>query len=252
MANDVPCRLYRPTVTTHLPLLVYFHGGGWVVGDLDSHEGIARALAVESGAAVLSVGYRLAPEHPYPAQLVDATKTVRWAIEHAADLGCDPERVAIGGDSAGANLATVVAQLGVVPLKYQLLIYPVTDARQTSASYAEFNDGPFLTRASMSWFIDHYLAGPAGSVDDPRVSPILATAEALANCPPGLVITAGYDPLRDEGEAYAARLNEAGIATSVTRYDGMFHGFASMAEQLDDGEMALAQAGRALALAFAR
>lgn len=223
-----------------------------MLGDLDSHEGVTRALAVESGAAVLSVDYRLAPEHPYPAQLVDATETVRWAVENATEFGCDPTRVAIGGDSAGANLATVVAQLGVVALTYQLLIYPVTDARQTSASYTEFSEGPFLTRASMSWFIDHYLSGPAGSVDDPRVSPILATAEALANCPPGLVITAGHDPLRDEGEAYAARLNEAGVATSVTRYDGMFHGFASMAEQLDDGKMALAQAGRALALAFAR
>ena len=179
------------------------------------------------------------------------TQTVRWAVEHAAELGCNPSRVAVGGDSAGANLATVVAQLGVVALKYQLLIYPVTDARQISASYTEFNDGPFLTRASMSWFIDHYLAGPTGSVDDPRVSPILATTEALANCPPGLVITAGYDPLRDEGEAYGTLLNGAGVATSVTRYDGMFHGFVSMAEQLDDGKMALAQAGRALALALA-
>ncbi len=251
-ADGVGCRLYRPRDASDLALLIYFHGGGWVVGDLDSHDGIARALAMESGAAVLSVDYRLAPEHPYPAPLIDATETTRWAVAHAADLGCDPGRVAIGGDSAGANLATVVAQLGVVPLRYQLLIYPVTDARQMTASYTSFADGPFLTRASMSWFIGHYLAGPTGSADDPRVSPGLAPREALANVPPGLVITAGYDPLRDEGEAYAATLNEAGVATSLTRYDGMFHGFVSMADQLDDGRMALAQAGRALALGLAQ
>jgi acetyl esterase len=250
-ADGIPCRLYRPSDREDLGLLVYFHGGGWVVGDLDSHDGITRSLAVESGAAVLSVDYRLAPEHPYPAALIDATAATRWAFEHASSLGCAPTRLAIGGDSAGANLATVVAQLGAVPLRYQLLIYPVTDARQNTASYTEFADGPFLSRASMSWFIDHYLAGPAGSVDDPRVSPLLASLEALRNVPPGLVITAGHDPLRDEGERYADLLNDVGIPTSLTRYDGMIHGFASMSDALDDGKMALAQAGRGLAIALA-
>ncbi len=251
-ADGVPCRLYLPGDGPELGLLVYFHGGGWVVGDLDSHDGIARGLAIESGAAVLSVDYRLAPEHPFPAALIDATATTRWAVDHAADLGCDPGRVAIGGDSAGANLATVVAQLGVAPLAYQLLFYPVTDARQVSDSYAEFAEGPFLTREAMTWFIGHYLSGPAGAPDDPRVSPLLAGGESLANLPPGLVITAEYDPLRDEGEAYADLLNEAGVPTSLTRYFGVFHGFASMADLLDDAKFAVAQAGKALATALAR
>ena len=250
-AAGVPCRLYRPSADTTLALVIYFHGGGWVIGDLDTHDGLCRALAAESRAAVLSVAYRLAPEHPFPAALHDVVAATGWIAAHAADLGCDPQRVAIAGDSAGAGLATVVAQLGLVPLRYQLLIYPVTDARCTSASYDEFLDGPGLTRAGMEWFIGHYLSG-GGSADDPRVSPLLAGDQALANVPPGLIITAELDPLRDEGEAYAARLNAAGVATSLIRYGGMYHGFMSVAaDLLTDSGLAHAVAGRALARALA-
>lgn len=250
-AGGVPCRLYRPTSASGLGLVVYFHGGGWVLGDLDSHDGVCRALVQESGCCVLSVGYRLAPEDPFPAAVADATTATRWAVTHAAELGVDPTRVAVAGDSAGGGLATVVAQLGVADLRFQLLVYPVTDARRRSNSYREFADGPFLTARGMGWFINHYLSGPVGSTDDPRVSPLLAGAEAIANVPPGLVITAEMDPLRDDGEAYAARLNEAGIATSLVRYHGMFHGFFSMSDFLGDSRLALAQAGRALRDALA-
>ena len=249
-AGGVPARLYRPSDREGLGLLVYFHGGGWVLGDLDTHDSSARVLAVESGHAVLSVGYRLAPEHPFPAALEDAVIVTRWAHENAGSLGCDPEGLAIGGDSAGANLAAVVTQLGVAPLRFQLLVYPVTDARCETPSYEEFAGGPYLTSAGMRWFIDHYLSGAEGSPDDPRVSPLLAGDAALASSPPTLVITVESDVLRDEGEAYAARLEALGVPTTSTRYEGMFHGFFALPEVLDTGREAVAQAGEALASAI--
>lgn len=244
--GSVPGRLYRPSDGDGLGLLVYFHGGGWVICDLDTHDDLARRLAVESGCAVLSIDYRLAPEHPFPAGLDDALTAMRWAHAHAHTLGCDPDRLAIGGDSAGANLAAVVSQRGSVPLRFQLLIYPTTDAHGDTASHEEYSEGPFLTAAGMGWFLDHYLSGGEGDPDDPRVSPLLASDTALANSPPTLVITAEYDPLRDEGEAYAARLRDVGVPASATRYDGMFHAFVAFAQFLDDGRRAVAEAGRAL------
>ena len=244
--GGVAGRLYRPSDDDGLGLLVYFHGGGWVICDLDTHDDLARRLAVESGCAVLSVDYRLAPEHPFPAGLDDAVAATHWAHAHAHELGCDPDRLAIGGDSAGANLAAVVAQRGDVPLRFQLLIYPTTDAHGGTASHEEFSEGPFLTAAGMGWFLDHYLSGGEGDPDDPRVSPLIADDAALAKSPPTLVITAEYDPLRDEGEAYAERLQGVGVPASVSRYDGMFHAFVAFAEFLDDGQRAIAEAGRAL------
>jgi acetyl esterase len=249
-AGGVPARLYRPRDGEHLPLLVYLHGGGWVGGSLDSHEDVGRALANRSAALVLSLDYRLAPEHPFPAGLEDAVVGTRWAHEHAVELGADPYRIAIGGDSAGGNLAAVVAQLQAVPLVFQLLVYPVTDARFGHRSMAENAEGYFLTARGMAWFLDHYLSGGVGAPDDPRVSPLLAPDAALAGTPPALVITAGFDPLRDEGEAYALRLRDAGVPAVVTRYEGMFHGFFSLSEYLDDGKAALDEAGAALAVAF--
>jgi acetyl esterase len=246
-AGGVATRLYRPSADTGLGLLVYFHGGGWVLGSLDTHDNLARALASESGCAVLSVDYRLAPEHPFPAGLEDAFTAAAWACGNAAALGCDAGRLAIGGDSAGANLAAVVTQAGTLPYRFQLLVYPVTDVRGGTASYEEHKAGPWLTEAGMNWFLDHYLSGDDGADDDPRVSPLLADDDALANSPPTLVITAELDPLRDEGEAYAARLRTLGVGAATTRYDGMFHGFVSFGEFLDDGRRAVAEASAALA-----
>ncbi len=231
---------------------MYLHGGGWVIGDLDSHDGICRSIARDSGHAVLSIDYRLAPEHPFPAGLEDALTSTRWAHTNAAALGCRADRMAIGGDSAGGNLAAVVAQLGVAPLVFQLLVYPVADCTQAQPSYQQNAAGPFLTKAGMSWFIDQYLSGGKGSPDDPRVSPLLAPDAVLAATPPALVITADYDPLRDEGDAYAARLGALGVATSHVRFGGMFHGFFSLAEYLDDGKAANALAAAAVKAALDR
>jgi acetyl esterase len=246
-AGGVPARLYRPSGKVGLGLLVYFHGGGWVFGDLDTHDNIARALAARSGQAVLSVDYRLAPEHPFPAPLDDAIAATRWAHENASSLGCHSGRLAVGGDSAGANLAAIVGQLEVAPLRFQLLLYPVIDVRCNTTTYEEFREGPLLTAAGMRWFIDHYLSGGEGSPEDPRVSPLLAADNALAASPPTLVITAEMDVLRDEGEAYAARLEGLGVPTALTRYDGMFHAFVSFWDLLDLGVDAVEEAAAALA-----
>jgi acetyl esterase len=251
-AGGVPARLYRPSDDDGLGLLVYLHGGGWVIGDLDSHDDVCRGLATRSGHAVLSIDYRLAPEHPFPAGLEDSVTALRWAHEHAVELGCRADRIAIGGDSAGGNLAAVVAQLGVAPLVYQLLVYPVTDCTRAQPSYEQNATGYFLSRDGMGWFIDHYLSGDKGSPTDPRVSPLFARDEAVASSPPALVITAEFDPLRDEGDAYAARLAALGVPTSHVRFGGMFHGFFSLGDFVDDGVAANALAAAALAKALGR
>ena len=249
-ADGVPARLYRPSGDEDIGLLVYFHGGGWVVGDLETHDSTCRALAAESGHAVLSVDYRLAPEHPFPAALGDSLTATGWASSHATELDCAPGKLAIGGDSAGGNLAATVSQQAVVPLRFQLLVYPVTDARCNTTSYEDFADGPYLTRASMDWYIAHYLSGPEGAADDPRVSPLLGDDDALAKSPPTHVVTVETDVLRDEGEAYAARLESAGVATTLRRYEGMFHGFFALPELIDVGRDAVRDAARELRRAF--
>jgi acetyl esterase/lipase len=245
-AEGIPARLYRPTDDEDIGLLVYFHGGGWVVGDLETHDSTCRALAAESGQAVLAVDYRLAPEHPFPAGLDDALAAMRWASSHAAELGYSAGKLAIGGDSAGANLAAVVTQEAAVPIRFQLLVYPVIDARCNTTSYEDFADGPYLTRASMEWYIAHYLSGGEGAPDDPRVSPLLGDDEALAKSPPTHVVIVETDALRDEGEAYAARLESAGVPTTLRRYEAMFHGFFALPELIDAGREAVAEAGREL------
>jgi acetyl esterase len=207
------------------PLMVFFHGGGFVLGDLDTHDSACRLLCLHAGAHVLSVEYRLAPEHPFPAGLEDARAATRWAFEHAERLGADPERIAVAGDSAGANLATVVCLLATtegdrVPA-FQLLIYPTTDASRRRESHELFGEGYFLTVGEIDWFGDHYAAGHDDT--DPRISPLLA--EDLSAMPPALVVTAGFDPLRDEGEAYAAALKEAGVPVALRRFSGLIHGF---------------------------
>ncbi len=249
-AGGVGARFYRPNRTRSSGLLVWFHGGGWVLGDLESHDDLCRSLANRGGFRVLSADYRLAPEHPYPAAVDDARTVVAWARDHAAELDCDP-LIAVGGDSAGANLAAVVSNRPVAPICFQALVYPVTDARMGSASWDELATGYNLTASGMAWFYRHYLAASA-SPDDPEVSPLLEDDARLASAPSALVITAEYDPLRDEGGAYAARLAQAGVATSHIRFDGQVHGFFSMFGLLDDARSAQALVAEAVHTAFAK
>lgn len=250
-AGGVAARLYRPNDHTDLGLLVYFHGGGWVLSDLESHDDVCRRLANGSGHAVLSIQYRLAPEHPFPAGLEDCLTATRWAHANAAQLGCSAELLAVGGDSAGGNLAAVVAQLQPVPLVHQLLLYPVTDCTASQPSYTEHGTGAFLTADSMRWFIDHYL-GSATTPRDPRVSPLFAADHVLAATPPATVITAEYDPLRDDGSAYARRLEGAGVPTTLVHFHGTMHGFLTLADYLVDGRVGIGTAAAALARAFER
>ncbi len=210
------------------PLLVYFHGGGWVIGDLDTHDALCRFLATFGGCRVLSVGYRLSPEHPFPAPVEDAVAAFAWAAENASELGADPARIAVGGDSAGGNLAAAVSLLsrdgGPAPAM-QLLLYPVVDAIGDQPSRATFADGFLLTRGDMEWFEAHYI--PAGcEPDDPRIS--MMRAEDLSGLPPAYVATAGFDPLRDEGEVYAGRMREAGVKVALQRHPSLIHGFANL------------------------
>jgi acetyl esterase len=222
-----------------------------VLGDLESHDDLCRALGNRGGFCVLSVDYRLAPEHPFPGALDDAVAATAWAHDHATDLGCEPI-VAIGGDSAGGNLAAVVANRPTVPVVFQALVYPCTDARMGHHSYVENAEGYFLTSTAMAWFYDHYLSGGDGARDDPRVSPLLEDDARLASAPSALVITAEYDPLCDEGTAYADRLAEAGVTTSHVRFDGQIHGFFSMFGLLDDCRSAQAAVAEAVHSAFVK
>ncbi len=254
-AGDIPVRVYVPTTDPGpRPVLVYFHGGGWVIGDLETHDGTVRALAAASGVTVMSVDYRLAPEHPFPAAVDDCLAAVRWVAEpdNATDLDVDPARLAVGGDSAGGNLAAVVAQQlrdEGPAVRFQLLVYPVTDARLSHSSIDENAEGYLLTKADMVWFRGHYLGDDGWT--DPLVSPLLAPDDALAGLPPALVITAEYDPLRDEGEAYAERLRTAGVTVTATRYDGVIHGFFSMGDMVPEGKAATDEAAEALCTVLA-
>ena len=234
-AGTILCRLYRPSADTNLGLLVFFHGGGWVIGDLNSHDGVCRSLANKSGHAVLSVDYRLAPEHIFPAAFDDCVAAVKWASENAQALGIDNSRMAVGGDSAGGNLAAAVALAEIVPLKFQMLIYPAVYMSMESPSINENANAPILTKSVMAWFVDHYMGseGDRGSI---AASPMLASDEQLKRMPPAIVITAQFDPLRDEGEAYGKRLVENGVSATITRYNGAFHGFFNMITILDDAQ----------------
>jgi acetyl esterase len=209
------------------PLLVFLHGGGFVVGDLDTHDEPCRVLCRHAGVHVLSVDYRLAPEHPFPAPADDAIAALDWALDHAAELGADPARVAIGGDSAGGNLAAVACQYADRSPALQLLLYPAADMETEHPSHGLFGEGFYLTTADREWYEAHYFSGPGGrDVDDPRALPL--ARGRLAGLPPALVVTAAFDPLRDEGEAYADALHEAGVPVLLRRFDGLIHGFANM------------------------
>jgi acetyl esterase len=226
IANGLRVRHYAPAAAD-APLTVYLHGGGWVIGDLDTHDEPCRVLCREARTHVLSVDYRLAPEHPFPAALEDALAAFAWARENAATLGADPRRVAMGGDSAGANLSAVVSQMtrDSHPPAAQLLIYPPTDTHTPRPAHVLFSEGFFLDGKDRDAFEQYYLGGQ--TLDgDPRVSPLRATD--LSRLPPALVVTAGFDILRDDGEAYAAALSAAGTRASIQRYPGLGHGFIHM------------------------
>jgi acetyl esterase len=251
--GEVPARLYVPEgAPAASAALVYFHGGGWVIGSPDTHENLCRALANRSGARVVSVDYRLAPEHRWPAAAEDCYAVTCHLAEQGAALGVDGARLAVAGDSAGGNLAAVVALLarerGGPRLRHQVLLYPVTDHDFERPSYRENGADYFLTTEAMRWFWDHYVPDP-GDRDDWRAAPL--RAEKLAGLPPATVLTAEYDPLRDEGEAYAERLREAGVPTTLRRYDGQIHGFVSMLDLLEAGRRAADEIGAALRRALA-
>jgi acetyl esterase len=248
--GTIPVRVYRPVgaaADMPLPALVYFHGGGWVIGDLETHDVLCRQLTAEAGIEVVAVDYRLAPEAKFPAAADDAWAATQWVVANAGRLGIDAKRIAVGGDSAGGNLAAVVALMacdaGAPAIAFQVLLYPVTDVSTERRSYSDFADGYLLTRDSMRWFVDHYLASK-DQARDWRVSPLLAPS--LTGLPPALIVTAGFDPLRDEGEAYARALRDAGVRVDYICYGGMLHGFVPMGRLLDTGNRAVSHIATSL------
>jgi acetyl esterase/lipase len=250
-AGDLPVRVYTPEGSRPFPIVVFFHGGGWVVGTLDTYDPLCRALAAAVPAVVVSVDYRLAPEHRWPAAVEDAYAATLWASRNAAELGGAQHRLAVAGDSAGGNLAAVVAlgarDRGGPQVAFQLLVYPVLDAAADTASYREHAEGFYLTAAGMRWYWDHYL-GPADGAA-PDASPLRAAF--LGGLPPALVIGAEHDILRDEGEAYAARLRDAGVAAAASRYPGVVHGFFRWRAVTPVADAALQEAATALRSALA-
>jgi acetyl esterase len=250
----IPLRLYRPlggSEEQDLPALVYFHGGGWTIGDLETHDIVCRTLAARAGCAVIAVDYRLAPENKFPTGLDDCWAATQWVLAEGGALGIDTGRIAVGGDSAGGNLAAAVALLARdagVTLAYQLLIYPQLDLVCDAPSHGLFAEGYMLTRPSIAWFIGNYVRS-AADITDWRASPLRAAS--LAGVAPAFIVTAGFDPLRDEGAAYAERLAKSGVPARHVPYDGMIHGFAGMGGVIDAANRMLAEAGKALAEALA-
>jgi acetyl esterase/lipase len=249
-------RLHRPSRAPGLPALLYLYGGGWTLGCLDTADGVARGLANAAGCAVVTVEYRHAPEHPFPAALHDCHAALLWLHSAAAGLGLDPDRLAVGGDSAGGNLSAALCLLsrdtGGPHLCHQLLVYPNTEYRpgpgQDGTDGTDGEDPLLFNRRSVDWYWSHYLAVPEDG-RNPLASPLLA--EDLSGLPPATVITAEYDPLRDEGERYAARLREAGVPAELHRFTGMAHGFFTMTGTLDDARTAQRLAADRLRAAFA-
>ncbi|MBU1443581.1 MAG: alpha/beta hydrolase [Gammaproteobacteria bacterium] len=253
--GPIPLRFYRPMdsdSTAALPVLVYYHGGGWVIGDLDTHDTLCRDLASQSGCAVVAVDYRMGPEHRFPAAVNDVIAATRWVSQQGRSLGIDPARLAVGGDSAGGNLAAVVAiaarDAGDLPIAFQLLVYPATDMRRGHASHTTNGAGYLLTRETIGYFHDHYIADPQHDLDW-RASPMLHVD--LKGLPPALVLTAGYDPLRDEGLDYARALTDAGNRASYLCFERQIHGFITMGRVIDEANTAVTVCAAALRQALA-
>lgn len=246
--GPINIRLYRPAGTEAsavLPLLIYFHGGGWVVGDLDSHDVACRRYANAAKCRVISVDYRMAPEHVFPAAVNDSAAVVKWAVDNAASLGVDASQVAVGGDSAGGNLAAVMALMArdgdLPPLAFQMLVYPATDLAMTTVSANTIGPGVLLTSATMKWFIDHYAKGHE---NDWRASPIRAAT--LAGVCPAVVLTCTHDPLRDEGIEYARKLEREGVRVVHLHYSDQIHGFVGMGRVIRAADQAIDQLARVL------
>jgi acetyl esterase len=252
--GDIRFRRYRPTVVTAgaLPTLIYYHGGGFVIGNIETHDSTCRRLANKSRCQVISIDYRLAPEHPFPASTDDGVAAFRHIRDNAASFGVDAARIAVGGDSAGGAIAAVVCQAvrdagDKQAPAFQMLIYPATDSSKQSASRVAFAEGYFLTKELIDWFWKAYV--PTGTdLSDLRLSPLLA--KDLKGLPPAFVLTAGYDPLRDEGRAYADRLIDAGIKTTYVNYPGTIHGFFSLTRFLNQGLKANDEAAAVMAAHF--
>jgi acetyl esterase len=249
--EDIPVRVYRPRGAAETPpILVWYHGGGWVVGSVEDYDLLMRRLADGSGALVVSVDYRLAPEHKFPAAVDDCIAVTNWVLEKGAELGGDTSRVAIGGDSAGGNLTAVVSQQLRGRFAFQVLVYPSVDLRMGYPSIDENADGYLLTKSAMIWFRDHYVVGTDASPEDTRLAPILN--EDWRGLPPALLITAEFDPLRDEGELYGRKLREAGVPVTVHRYDGQIHAFFGMSGLMPAADEAVAEVSAALRTALTR
>jgi acetyl esterase len=252
--SELPIRIYQPREAKpdeRFPVLIWYHGGGFVIGNLDTHDSACRLLATQADCMVVAVDYRLAPEFKFPAGVEDCMATLRWVAQHAREIGADAERIAVGGDSAGANLATVAAILardeGYPKVVFQLLVYPCVAPEPETRSHHRFADGYLLTRNTITWFYKLYLRGQK-DVNDFRFAPLLR--DDLSNLPPALVLVAGYDPLRDEGVDYARRLIEAGNRVALANYEGMVHGFYLMGGAVDAARRAVAQSAAALREAF--
>lgn len=251
----IPLRLYKPLVPIAggaLPVLVYYHGGGWTIGDLDTHDTLCRQLANGSGCAVIAVDYRLGPEHRFPAAVEDSVAALQWVHANASALGIDSSRIAVGGDSAGGNLAAVAAidarDNGGPPLVFQLLIYPATDMRAIAASHVTNGKGYLLTNDTIRYFNDKYIDDPRHFLDW-RASPLLHAD--LAGLPPALILTAGFDPLHDEGLMYAQRLSEAGNVAASICFDRQIHGFITMGRVIDEANVAVGLCAAQLRTALA-
>lgn len=251
-AGPLPARVYRPAGAGPLPVLVYFYGGGWSLGTLDTCDGVCRMITNAAGCVTVATGYRLAPEHKFPAAVEDCHAGARWVAAHAAELDADATRLAVGGDSSGGNLAAAVALLargqGGPAIAHQLLVYPNTDHQADTPSMREIADEYFFNPASVRWYWGMYLAKPEDG-RNPLASPL--RAGDLSCLPPATVITAGYDPLRDEAELYASKLRAAGVPAGIVRYDGMMHGFFTMVGALDTARAAVLEAAGRLSAAFA-
>lgn len=253
--GDIPIRAYRPlgaSETEVLPVLVYYHGGGWLLGGLESHDVVCRRLGNLARCAVVSVDYRMAPEHKFPAAVQDSAAATAWVIANAAQLRIDPRRVAVGGDSAGGNLAAVMALMArdgdLPPLVFQLLVYPGTDMMMVTVSSQTVREGVPLTSATMKWFVDHYMRDDSDRLDW-RASPLRAAS--LAGTAPAMVITASADPLRDEGIAYAERLEREGVRVKLLHFSDQVHGFLSMGKIIRASDVSMHMMAAALRQAFA-